>query len=513
MLLFSEAPLAKSLLLDWSKGDTSARKVQKTANDSCRQEGDHASYTMLALRGIGKRGLQPHHCDRDLKRLKLSPTDALSVPEPYEFKVNQKKKKDEGIEEVTHYMVLPSDWLGKLHENKSVFDKLILGDPGERETFWEHEAEWPDCHRHHIQDTAQCVPIGLHGDDAGVYLKEKLLVLQMHSLLANDDNMFQKLLITVMTYSLAIGGVTMNMILNVLKWSLASCYFGIHPPHDHLLQEWEPGTVQHRLGQARAYIANGWCLIWNHIEGDWKFHKEFWSIRHYGMLLICHWCNACKRGSEDMVYTNIRDDAGWRRTYITTAEHLAGLRDDRTHNPMYGLPNFSLWRIFIDSMHSLELGMVQIIWGSLLTDLCMQGCYGEGSMKERLERVHHRYLQHCDTHNTTARCEKFTVELGFIIDWLSWFSYMYLHIFDFVLYIYISGMLNILPGSRSSLTPPRSSRKTTVMRMYVRTQQSIWGRGGGGCRLPYLLTILMVLIPSKLVVHSLAWRSASAAGS
>ena len=90
MLLLSEAPLGKGFLVDFCKGDMPATSVQKNAKLSVRQEGEQASETMKHLAGIGNG--QPSHCERDLKKLKISPRDAIEVPEPYEMLITQKKE-------------------------------------------------------------------------------------------------------------------------------------------------------------------------------------------------------------------------------------------------------------------------------------------------------------------------------------------------------------------------------------------------------------------------------------
>jgi len=415
VLSFLVAPLARGLIEEWTDGGRPATKVQKLAQQSYEQHGSSSPLAIKLLARLGNSGKFPSHCERDLLNLEVDADESIEVPEVYSAKISYKKKKAAGTQEKEHGFILPHDWICYLHKYSELFAHLFLGQPGSLEEYWRQETSWPREYRHKCsldgEDLTKCVPYALHGDDAGVFLKEKLLIVHLHGLLPEVDSHLTKLLLTVMPYSLVIPDVTINQILGVIKWSMASLYFGVHPPTDHNGNPWPANSVRAKLGDSQALLADGFRFIWNHIEGDWKFHKEIFGLRCYQCDMMCHICGATKKDTSGRcLYTNLSPEAGWRSTYVSTAQHIASLPPG-PRCPLYDLPGFSIYRIVVDSMHCVDLGICLLILGSVFLEVCLEGYFGNGSLNDRLEKLYYKYIQFCDGLKITSRLEKFTKDI------------------------------------------------------------------------------------------------------
>ena len=414
LLCLGEAPLGKELLQEWVTGIRPATSVQRLSQKSVDQEREHASPTMRNLAAIGNKGRETSHCERDLLVCKLSQRDSIETPAPYDAKIIYKRKRDMGTIKKHHSLICPHDWFSTIFLVPVLFQALFLGPPGAADEFWAHEKSWPPQYRHKFskdgEDTTYAVPFALHGDDAGIMQKEKLLVLHMHSILPHTDGMLEKLLITVMPYAYCVPDITINELLDIVRWSMASCYFGIHPDRDHLGKPFPDKSWRKKLGDRRVPLAGGHRLTWSHIEGDWKFHKEVFHLsRNYSCNCMCHICAANKSvENPGMCYTNIQKDAEWRFTFVTTAEHLASLPADEPRCPLYETEGFEIYRIYIDSMHAVDLGVNLLALGNLFLDFCLAGCFGQGSINVRLERLWQAYIKYCDDNDIQDRMERFT---------------------------------------------------------------------------------------------------------
>lgn len=90
-------------------------------------------------------------------------------------------------------MVLPHDWLSALARTPRVFEECFKGSDASVREYWQNEARFPLDRRHpwlkpegaasQGVDVNLGVPWGIHGDDAGVFLKEKVAVVHMHGIL------------------------------------------------------------------------------------------------------------------------------------------------------------------------------------------------------------------------------------------------------------------------------------------------------------------------------------------
>eukprot|EP00973_Karenia_brevis_P078141 10851179-Karenia_brevis.AAC.1 len=147
-----------------------------------------------------------------------------------------------GAREILHPVVLPTDWLYYLSQSKTVMDKVLLGEPGQLEKYWEYEKSRPGSMRHPFMDLpeeehAWGIPYALHGDDIGVHRSDKVLVLQLHSILPENDIALGHLPITLLPYQWLLEGVTLRQLYQIVTDNANCAYQGQFPLKDPLGEE------------------------------------------------------------------------------------------------------------------------------------------------------------------------------------------------------------------------------------------------------------------------------------
>ncbi len=67
------------------------------------------------------------------------------------------------------------------------------------------------------------------------------------------------------------------------------------------------------------------------------------------------------RPADGLLFTNFSLDAEHRRTLLSHAEWLAEAREAERVSPLVDLPGFDVWKVHFDIMHTLDLGVYQVI--------------------------------------------------------------------------------------------------------------------------------------------------------
>ena len=251
----------------------------------------------------------------------------------------------------------------------------------------------------------EAIPIAIHGDDAGVFEKSKILVLMMHSVIVEQSTSDMCLLLAVLPYEFVIEDVTLPQLYDVIAWSLCAADWGRHPRFD--------STGERMTGQrarvAGQPLAAGFQLSFSWQEGDWKFTKETYHLRAYGHSSCCHLCGATKQGVTS--YKNHTLAAPWRRTArVSLKDFDARLCSMPCAVPFAHIPGFSHLRIAIDSMHCSDLGFALRVHGSVIVWLARRMYFGNERMSIRLQRLYSKYQQWCRANTISSRCNMFTTE-------------------------------------------------------------------------------------------------------
>lgn len=233
------------------------------------------------------------------------------LPDFYEF---QFQKVDlEGEFQGLHWAILPHELFGSIARvGPELFSELMcLGDLAR---YWEGAA----ANGHGLQSPAApaapsaaapsaataagdrpaadaapaaCVPLGIHGDDAGVRSggKEKILVLTWGAVAGKQNTLDSRLLFTSVKLSEA---PCVREVYRVLVWSMQVLFRGVYPDADHTGRPWPPGSWRaEQAGKPLALVGGKiWSGCWRELRGDWKWLKESLELeRHYGTPdNMCH---------------------------------------------------------------------------------------------------------------------------------------------------------------------------------------------------------------------------------
>ena len=137
------------------------------------------------------------------------------------------------------------------------------------------------------------IPIGLHGDDAGIAGRHCVLGINWGSVAQSLATMDSRIAFTGIRTEDCVQDDTVIEIYKVLKWSLNVMAEGKWPSHDH---NNVPLTTKWRIRKAGTDLAGGFVGAWTELRGDWKYLVETLLLKeHYGETdHICHLCNVRK---------------------------------------------------------------------------------------------------------------------------------------------------------------------------------------------------------------------------
>lgn len=308
------------------------------------------------------------------------------LPEPFDFTV---RLADHACElkagkTMIHSCLLPHESFSCLWMNaRPVFDELF-GSAEELRKWWDGAADLDDeWYRNHPVIRSSLpehrVPIGLHGDDAGVHGQEQVLVITWNALTKKMPTIDNRIVFTMLRCRDILGSTTMNVIYNVLRWSLEALAIGRHPSCDHngkmFGQSYEPKRFM-LAGTPLAPVSgnNFMRAAFGEIRGDWKWLKEaFYFHAHYGKPdFICHRCEASKiagSSSHSWRYTDFRRCAAHRGSCYSHADWMRMYQRAAIVSPLIFIVGFHMTRIVFDMMHCVDLGWLQVLVPSLLKNL------------------------------------------------------------------------------------------------------------------------------------------------
>lgn len=313
-----------------------------------------------------------------------------------------------------HFLLLPHEIMGQLHRFRyPEFQRLFEGEPTALRDFWSHEWEqgWartnPELQSRFCRATdVTAVPVGLHGDDAQYVKNGKLLILSLNGPLCRTSG--SRLVLTVLDCA-RVTEQTLDEIYSVVVWSLKCLSNGAWPACGHLGQSFA-GTRTWRAKLANQPLLGGRIGIWSETRGDWKWLKETFRLRHYANKSVCHLCGATKEdGASNYMQTG--PGAGWRQLRVTHDEWISSYQADKL--PMLArVVGFCLDRVFIDSMHCVDMGCTPYFLGSCLWDLvvCGPAFPEERSRNMKLSRAYADYRAFCQAHDIQTVTGPWTLE-------------------------------------------------------------------------------------------------------
>jgi hypothetical protein len=219
----------------------------------------------------------------------------------------------------------------------------------------------------------RCVPIGMHGDDAGGHGSDKVTVITWGSVALVNSTLDSRLVFSMLKESEAPAGTGLDRLLQVLAWSFNALSEGVYPSADQDGKAFGPDHHPRRAASAGKPLSDrGFRGVWTEFRGDWKFLKEAMHLKeHYHTGGdVCHRCAATHHGPDpEMWYTNFGQCANLRDTLHEPADYLKSAAAARHPSQLLKIRDFCISRVFFDIMHTLDLGVLQIAIPSALAEL------------------------------------------------------------------------------------------------------------------------------------------------
>ncbi len=348
--------LAEELLMGIGSGKLSVHRAAVLAAAQVTSGAAGVDLRMLAR-------MQGNNGERALHRWAKRQLWRGLMPEPFKFKVKKMGKGEQhGMPtEAFHWALLPHEVFSNLAETApDLWEFLFTGGRANLQAWWEAAAgaagDWFVNHPV-IQATPwfQRVPLGIHGDDAGMAGGEKVLVLSWGSVARDLGTLDSRLVFCMIRDSECVRTDTLQTVYQVLSWSFQALAAGVWPATDHTGQPFSAQDDAHRAAAAgRPLHPSGVRGAWAELRGDWKFIRECLHLaRHYGCNEVCHLCMAHKR-TRMYLYTDLGRQAYHRTTRVTHTVWMAAALAAALVSPLLMIPGFNIWRVYFDVMHMLE---------------------------------------------------------------------------------------------------------------------------------------------------------------
>ena len=258
------------------------------------------------------------------------------------------------------------------------------------------------------QEPEKCVPIGIFGDDAGVFATKQVLVLLWGSVATQTLTLDSRLLFTAVTYAHIVPEKTLRVLYQVLVCSLNCLASGRFPHADHRGVPFGDTYCPRRRDKAGQLLANGFRGIFSEVRGDWKWQAESLHLDcWYKTAFMCHLCRAHRR-IRRLWFTQFQRTSHIRRTLISARAFRDWQRGRPVENqsPFLDLIGFSIWRVWVDAMHCLDLGVYQTICASGLKCLVRLGVWPGDNTEEQFHMSHVDYKAWCKQKGFSA-CPRF----------------------------------------------------------------------------------------------------------
>jgi len=257
--------------------------------------------------------------------------------------------------------------------------------------------------------TAQVVPLGIHGDDAGGHGPEKVLVITWGSVAVDRPTMDSRICFAMLRDSEAVSGVTREKLYQILTWSFNALAMGCFPAADENGTDFGPAHHPDRAQLAgRPLHPGGMRGAWSEMRGDWKFLRESLHLHDYYNARNC--CHLCAAKRDHPSSCEFGRDATVRSTCVNGSEWIAGKKHSGT-SPLLSFPGFNIWRVQFDIMHTLDLGILQHAIPSALQELCAaDGPFKGPTIESRVQAASAAYHKWCRDNHVTTKTKRISLQ-------------------------------------------------------------------------------------------------------
>jgi hypothetical protein len=228
-----DSPLIDQLLEQIGLGKGSCKKVTELARAALKP-------ATQALREVAE--ISTANAERDLHVWAAHQAWRQLLPTPYEFPLVLDRVANFKTDPDTkcHACLLPHGVFGSLHKAApDLFEYLFTGGAAHLREWWTEARDadpvWYASNPiiHSEPDDTRRVPLGIHGDDAGMH-HESVLAITWGSIAgAQTSTLDTRIAFTMVKTHNILNDVTMNQIYKVLAWSFKSLASGRYPYVDH----------------------------------------------------------------------------------------------------------------------------------------------------------------------------------------------------------------------------------------------------------------------------------------
>ena len=277
--------LEDELVLAVVEGGFSFTRMNRMARSIAKHCGDVPAHVKELAEML--KGKRPDNLERTVNRWARRQVWGRLMPEPYKFDMTVKAKRKTGrLARMSTSVLLPHELVGTLSAYPELFE-FLMGSAKELFDFWkgtaETDREWMDAHpalNPGAEDFEKLVPIGIHGDDAGIFQGDKYLVLSWNSCAAQGrKTLDNRMLFACVLYNRLVEGVSLNQLYRILVWSLDALATGKYPEKDHDGIEFSKSHHPKRAQMAGQKIADGYRGAFSEMRGDWKFLRETFKLK------------------------------------------------------------------------------------------------------------------------------------------------------------------------------------------------------------------------------------------
>ena len=389
--------LEDELVLSVVEGGFSFTRMNRLARSIAKHCGDVPTHVRELAEML--KGNRPDILERSVNRWARRQVWGRLMPEPYKFDMTVKAKGKTGrLARMSTGVLLPHELVGTLSAYPELFE-FLMGSAKELLDFWkgtaETDREWMDAHPtlNGAEDFEKILPVGIHGDDAGIFQGDKYLVLSWNSCAAGVRmTLDNRMLFACVLYNRLVEGVSLNQLYRVLVWSLDALATGKYPEKDHDGTEFSKSHHPKRAKMAGKQIADGYRGAFSEMRGDWKFLRETFGLKeNWKAKRVCHLCRAHKKISR-LHFTQFRRNAYVRNTRVSREQWNGyyGIGSNGPHCPLAGIDGFCIWRVWCDALHVLDLGVLQIVVACCLWELSQKAAKAWKSTNRagRLAQMH-----------------------------------------------------------------------------------------------------------------------------
>lgn len=375
-----DLPLTAAMKRDWGRGKLSSVKVLEYA---------------VAAHNQGARGLQSFTRCSHAQNAQRSLVAAFGRPKgtPDFTWVSIPTARGN----IVHPFLLPHEWFRCLFlEAPRTWENCVTGPDGAALEFWKSMKDTAFASAHPVlerKDWARSIPLGLHGDAGAFSKQESVYLFTWNSLLGAGSTSAKRFVFTLLKKSDVTAG-TLDEIMRIFAWSMNSLLTGIVPRVNWL------GLP---VASTDDYIAGGWKGVFTQVRGDWQFMCELFKFPAWnGAENMCWICKASNKIPE-LIFTDCRLCAGWRRTMRTHESYVA----DVSELPVLFLKatGFRLECVMIDILHCVDLGVASHIIGNIFWELILARTWGKPNAEENTAMLYKEMQAHYKSTRETSRLQ------------------------------------------------------------------------------------------------------------